>query len=171
MIRAQDLLDVSVVALLIYFLLSSLSRARSRAFLLVLGSFGALHLLARAAGLHLSSMLLGAGLWVIALVVVVAFQDDIKRSLHRITAWRWLGGRGSSTETHASEELVASVERMAEKRVGALIVVPGHETLEPHVVYRAEYGDSGLWVRPAAMFAETVEHQGRTVPRFERIGD
>lgn len=45
------------------------------------------------------------------------------------------------------------------------------ETLEPHVVYRAEYGDGGLWVRPAAMFAETVEHLGRTVPRFERIGE
>ena len=45
------------------------------------------------------------------------------------------------------------------------------ETLEPHVVYRAEYGERGLWIRPLAMFAETVEHQGRIVPRFERIGD
>jgi hypothetical protein len=45
------------------------------------------------------------------------------------------------------------------------------ETLEPHVVYRQEYGDGGLWVRPAAMFAETVEHEGRNVPRFERLGD
>jgi hypothetical protein len=40
------------------------------------------------------------------------------------------------------------------------------ETLEEHVVYRQEYGDYGLWVRPAAMFAETVVVDGKKVPRF-----
>jgi hypothetical protein len=40
------------------------------------------------------------------------------------------------------------------------------ETLEQFVVYRQEYGDRGLWVRPAAMFAETVVVDGKTVPRF-----
>jgi hypothetical protein len=40
------------------------------------------------------------------------------------------------------------------------------ETLEELVVYRQEYGERGLWVRPAAMFAETVEVEGRAVPRF-----
>jgi hypothetical protein len=43
------------------------------------------------------------------------------------------------------------------------------ETLEELVVYRQEYGERGLWVRPAAMFAETVEIEGQTVPRFHRI--
>ena len=45
------------------------------------------------------------------------------------------------------------------------------ETLEPLVVYQAMYGEKGLWVRPAAMFGETVEVNGRTVPRFARVGD
>jgi hypothetical protein len=40
------------------------------------------------------------------------------------------------------------------------------ETLEELVVYRQEYGDHGLWVRPAAMFAETVVVDGDAVPRF-----
>lgn len=40
------------------------------------------------------------------------------------------------------------------------------ETLEELVVYRALYGEHGLWVRPAAMFAETVQHDGKTVARF-----
>jgi len=43
------------------------------------------------------------------------------------------------------------------------------ETLEELVVYRQEYGERGLWVRPAAMFAETVEVDGQIVPRFRRI--
>jgi len=45
------------------------------------------------------------------------------------------------------------------------------ETLEELVVYRQEYGDRGLWVRPAAMFAETVVVDGRTTPRFARVPD
>jgi hypothetical protein len=40
------------------------------------------------------------------------------------------------------------------------------ETLEELVVYRQEYGDRGLWVRPAAMFSEMVIIDGKAVPRF-----
>lgn len=45
------------------------------------------------------------------------------------------------------------------------------ETEEWVVVYRQLYGDHGTWVRPAAMFTETVEHEGRRVPRFRRVVD
>ena len=40
------------------------------------------------------------------------------------------------------------------------------ETLEELVVYRALYGDGGLWVRPAAMWSETVDRGGYRGPRF-----
>ncbi|MFZ4773637.1 MAG: DUF1653 domain-containing protein [Chlamydiia bacterium] len=43
------------------------------------------------------------------------------------------------------------------------------ETLEEFVVYRALYGDFGLWIRPLKMFLETVEREGKTVPRFKFI--
>ena len=43
------------------------------------------------------------------------------------------------------------------------------ETTEPMVVYRALYGDGGIWVRPAYMWNETVERNGKTFKRFERI--
>ncbi len=43
------------------------------------------------------------------------------------------------------------------------------ETTEPMVVYRALYGDGGIWVRPAYMWNETVERNGKTYNRFERI--
>ena len=45
------------------------------------------------------------------------------------------------------------------------------ETLEEMVVYRALYGEGGLWVRPAKMFFETVERDGRTMRRFESVED
>lgn len=40
------------------------------------------------------------------------------------------------------------------------------ESLEELVVYRAEYGERGLWVRPRSMFTETVTVDGQDVPRF-----
>ena len=43
------------------------------------------------------------------------------------------------------------------------------ETEEEMVVYRALYGSYGLWVRPAAMFAETVSYEGGQVPRFSLV--
>ena len=45
------------------------------------------------------------------------------------------------------------------------------ETLEEMVVYRVLYGDGGLWVRPAKMFFETVERDGKTMKRFELLED
>lgn len=43
------------------------------------------------------------------------------------------------------------------------------ETLEPLVVYRPQYGEAELWVRPHAMFFEDIEFGGRRQPRFVRI--
>ncbi len=43
------------------------------------------------------------------------------------------------------------------------------ETLEPMVVYRALYGQGGLWVRPAAMWTEQVQREDYCGPRFSLI--
>lgn len=43
------------------------------------------------------------------------------------------------------------------------------ETEEEFVVYRAQYGERGLWIRPAAMFVETVTVAGHSCPRFQLV--
>ncbi len=45
------------------------------------------------------------------------------------------------------------------------------ETMEPMVVYRALYGEQGLWVRPAAMWNEVVEKETYHGPRFQYVGE
>lgn len=45
------------------------------------------------------------------------------------------------------------------------------ETLEDYVVYRALYGEHGIWVRPAFMWNETVERDGKVMKRFTYIGE
>ena len=45
------------------------------------------------------------------------------------------------------------------------------ETLEEMVVYRALYGDGGIWVRPACMWDETVTVDGKEMKRFTKVTD
>lgn len=53
-----------------------------------------------------------------------------------------------------------------------VIAIAKHsETTEDMVVYKALYGEGGLWVRPASMWNETVERDGKIFRRFEYIGE
>ena len=52
-----------------------------------------------------------------------------------------------------------------------LYVAKHSETLEDYVVYRALYGEGGIWVRPASMWNETVTREGKTYKRFTYIGE
>ena len=45
------------------------------------------------------------------------------------------------------------------------------ETEEPMVVYRALYGEHGLWVRPSSMWYEPVERNGQIYQRFEKVDE
>ena len=45
------------------------------------------------------------------------------------------------------------------------------ETLEEMVIYKALYGDGGIWVRPSSMWDEEVEIEGKKVKRFTYLGE
>ena len=52
-----------------------------------------------------------------------------------------------------------------------LAIAKHSETNEDYVVYKALYGDGGIWIRPASMWNETVERDGKTYKRFTYIGE
>ena len=57
------------------------------------------------------------------------------------------------------------------KRYRLVAVAKHSETLEPIVVYRALYGEGGVWVRPASMWNEEIERDGKRIRRFTYIGE
>lgn len=63
----------------------------------------------------------------------------------------------------------AIYEHYKQKRYKIIAVARHSETLEELVVYQALYGEGGIWVRPVAMFLETVLVEGKSLPRFRRI--
>ena len=60
-----------------------------------------------------------------------------------------------------------------DKEYKVLCVGKHSETLEDMVVYEALYDNeiSKIWVRPLKMFTETVQFEGKKIPRFEYIGE
>ena len=65
------------------------------------------------------------------------------------------------------EELKPGIYRHFKGNLYELVGIAKHsETLEPMVVYRALYGEGGLWVRPAHMWSEQVERDDYKGPRF-----
>jgi cyclomaltodextrinase / maltogenic alpha-amylase / neopullulanase len=50
-------------------------------------------------------------------------------------------------------------------------VAKDSETLQAMVVYRALYGEHGLWIRPLAMFTEVIERDGQRIQRFHYVGE
>jgi hypothetical protein len=68
-------------------------------------------------------------------------------------------------------ELQAGRYRHYKGRDYVVIDVARHsETEEKFVVYRTDYGDRSLWIRPLAMFIEEVVVEGETLPRFRYLG-
>ena len=82
--------------------------------------------------------------------------------MHRVSA-RW---------SRRSSVLKAGLYRHYKgNRYEVIDIVRHSETEEELVLYRALYGEGGLWVRPLAMFTETVNVDGLSVPRFAFIGE
>lgn len=63
----------------------------------------------------------------------------------------------------------ALYEHYKKKPYKILAIARHSETLEELVVYQALYGAQGVWVRPLAMFLETIDIEGKKTPRFKRV--
>ncbi len=55
------------------------------------------------------------------------------------------------------------------KEYEVLFTARHSESEEELVIYRALYGDGAIWARPLPMFSESVIHEGKEVPRFQKI--
>ena len=70
-------------------------------------------------------------------------------------------------ESQYTMTLQPGIYRHYKDKLYQVIGVAKHsETEEEHVVYRPLYGARDLWIRPLSIFIETIEVEGKTVPRF-----
>ncbi|MFC1836494.1 diadenylate cyclase CdaA, partial [Thermodesulfobacteriota bacterium] len=122
-IRATSIVDILIMACIIYFVLAWLKKTRAVRILVTLLGIGLLYVAASYLGLVLTSVLFQY-LWAtIIIVLVIVFQPEIREMLERASPIRYLsGGLGSVVEPSTIDEVVKAVSELARNRTGALMV-------------------------------------------------
>jgi uncharacterized protein (TIGR00159 family) len=165
----RDVLDVLVIAVLAFAALRLIRRTRARPALLGLAILGAVYVLARQLGLALTAALLQTFSAVIVLVLVVVFQNDLRRFFEQLGSWR-PGARPPAPHAASIDVLARAAARMASNRTGALLVIPGREPLERHL-------DGGIELRGrlseplllSIFDTSSPGHDGAAVVREDRV--
>ncbi len=118
-----DILDICLVAFIIYWIILLIKGTRAVQMLLGLAVILAIYVGAQLSGLFTLQWLLDNFLASIVLVIVVIFQSDIRRALMHVGSNPFFADVAYREETQLIDELVAAAVNLATKRVGALIVI------------------------------------------------
>jgi len=129
----RDLVDIGLVAILIYWVLSLLKGTRAMQMAVGLALIFALYQLAQRLGLVTVSTILDSLITYVVLIVVVIFQSDIRRALMRVGRRPLFRGPRTARETQVIEEVVKASMTLAQKRLGALIVFERDAELDEFV--------------------------------------
>lgn len=128
----DDAVDILLVSVLLWGGILWLRRTRARLAVPALAGIAVIYLAANRLGLELTSALLQGFFAVFAIVLVVIFQEDLRRLFERISAWGLRRTR-AAVPTPVTDMVARSVASMAASRTGALLVFPGGESIERHV--------------------------------------
>jgi len=129
-----DVLDLVVVAAIIYRVLLVLKGTRAVQMGMGLGLIFIAYVAAKWIGLITLQNIFASLLSSFVLIVVVVFQNDIRRALMRIGSNALFGGLGRAMETRVVDEVVAATTEIARHRIGGLIAFEQDANLDEFVV-------------------------------------
>ena len=129
----NDVLDVSIMAFLIYRALLILKGTRALQSLVGLLGILGLYVFAEQFGLVSVHWLLEKFLVYIVLAVIILFQKDIRRGLARAGGRLFVGGRSDTGNASMREELIKACFALASRRVGALVAIERSANLDDYV--------------------------------------
>lgn len=135
-LRIQDILDIAIVSVMIAVILIWFRQRASRFVLAGLGLIGTIYAFAIFLQLYLTTALLQGFFAIFLFLLVVIFQEDLRRLFERLALWGMFRKSLSSDDLSnrkTTDVLVQAVENLARKRVGALIVISGDDVLERHL--------------------------------------
>ena len=134
-IRIQDILDMAIIAVMIFALLTWFKTRASRFVLIGITLLGGVYLAARFFQLYLTTIVLQSFFAILLFVLVVIFQEDLRGFFERLAMlgnirkiFQPLSAMGGTVEIIAQATLT-----LARKHIGALIVLQGDDPLERHI--------------------------------------
>jgi uncharacterized protein (TIGR00159 family) len=122
-IRLLDVVDISIVAFIIYRIILLIKGTRAVQMLLGLAVILAVYVASRVGDLHTLNWFLSNFLSSIILVIVVVFQNDIRRALMHVGRNPFLGGMSQREESQTIEELVKACVALGNRKIGALVAI------------------------------------------------
>ncbi|MCX5848738.1 MAG: diadenylate cyclase [Deltaproteobacteria bacterium] len=134
-VRIQDILDVIIIALMIFALLTWFKTRASRFVLIGITLLGGVYLVARFFQLYLTTIVLQGFFAILLFVLVVIFQEDLRGFFERLALLGNIGKKFPSLSgLKSTAEIIAqTAANLAKKRIGALIVLQGIDPLERHI--------------------------------------
>jgi len=132
-IRVVDVLDILIITSFLYIVLNLLRQSASRRSLFSLLVILVVYALARLTGMYLTELLI-EGLFIIILIgFIVVFQSDIRRIIDSVGNWTLFTESPRDSTDIATSVITEAVAKMADQRMGALIVFKGREDWDRHV--------------------------------------
>ncbi len=122
-IRILDIIDISIVAFIIYRIILLIKGTRAVQMVLGLAVILVVYMASRVGDLHTLNWFLSNFLSSIILVIVVIFQNDIRRALMHVGRNPFLGGATSKDDSVVIEELVKACVALGNRKIGALIAI------------------------------------------------
>jgi diadenylate cyclase len=139
-----DAADILLVAYVVYRALLVLRGTRAMQMGIGLGVVSVVYLVSKLAGLSTLFSLLDKLFDSIPLIVIVVFQNDIRRGLMRVGARAFLGGLARQQESKAIDEVVAAATDLARHRIGAIIAFEQDANLDEFVVGQGTWIDAAV---------------------------
>ena len=169
-----DLLDMGLVALVIYGILSwmrgSIPESALRRIFVAAPAAAAIYILVRVFDLYLLETVVRVLFIVFVIAAVVVFQSDIRRMFDRIVTSRVLRRESPTGETSTYDVLTEAATKMADLKMGALIAVKGREPLDTHIHGGIDLG--GRITQPLLLgifHPETPGHDGAVIVDGDRV--
>lgn len=134
-IRIQDVFDMLVIWIMMSVLLIWFKQRASRFVFAGIALLGAVYIAARYFQLYLTTVVLQGFFAILLFVLVVIFQEDLRRFFERLALW----GRfpksffDEQPAPRDAETIARTAANLARQRIGALIVIKGHDPLDRHL--------------------------------------
>ena len=132
-LRLIDLLDVAIVAFILYRILLLIKGTRAMQMLTGLGILGIAFFLSSTLELFTTHWLLSYFFDYLILIVIVLFQDDLRRALTHVGKNPFFASASAEEERENVDEIARAATRMARERIGALIVLERETGLKNYI--------------------------------------
>ncbi|MGK0186282.1 MAG: diadenylate cyclase [Verrucomicrobiales bacterium] len=173
-VRIVDAIDVLLMSVIVYSVLLWFRVTASRRVIVGFSVLLGVYFAARGFGMHLTAMVFHAWFGILVILIVVVFQEDLRRMFERVAEWGIMRRRTRQDHelTTNTGEIVDAVFALAADKTGALIVIKGHDALRRHLNGGVKLdGKISAPLLNSIFDSNSAGHDGAVIVRDERISE